>query len=151
MPTGALAARLQEAVVAAMKARAKERLGVLRMLQAQVKQVEVDQRVVLEDAGIVKVLGSYQRKVREALAEARKAGREELVAAAEFELGVIAPFMPAELDDAQLETVVRAAIAATGATGPAELGKVMKAVLPELAGRADGGRVSAAVKRLLQG
>lgn len=151
MPTGELGARLQAAVVAAMKAREKERLGVLRMLQAQVKQVEVDQRVALDDAGVLKVLASYQRKVKESLAEARKAGREDLAAGAAAELAVIGEFMPAEMDDAELEAAVRAAIAQAGATGPGDMGRVMKAVMPHTAGRADGARVSAAVKRLLAG
>ncbi|MHB8080472.1 MAG: GatB/YqeY domain-containing protein, partial [Candidatus Krumholzibacteriia bacterium] len=146
-----LAARLQAAVIAAMKARDKARLEPLRMMQAQIKQIEVDQRVVLDDAGIVKVLGSYQRKVKEALAEARRAERPELIARGEAEVAIVAEFLPAELDDAALEAAVRAAVAATGATGPQDMGRVMKVVLPEIAGRADGGRVSAAVKRLLQG
>jgi len=151
MATGPLATRLQAAVVAAMKARDKARLEPLRMMQAQIKQIEVDQRVVLDDAGIVKVLGSYQRKVKEALAEARRAERPELVARGEAEVAILAEFLPAEIDDAALEAAVRAVVAETGATGPQDLGRVMKAVLPKLAGQADGGRISAAVKRLLQG
>ncbi len=151
MPKGPLAERLQQAVVAAMKAREKERLGVLRMLQAQVKQVEVDERVELDDAGIVKVLASYQRKVREQLQGYRDAGRPELIAQAESEQAILHEFLPAELGDAELEAAVRAAIAEAGAAGPADMGKVMKVVLPRVAGRADGGRVSALVKRLLAG
>ncbi len=151
MPKGPLAERIQKAVVGAMKAREKERLGVLRMIQAQIKQVEVDQRVELDDAGIVKTLNSYQRKVKEQLQGYRDAGRPELVAQAEAELGILHEFLPAELSDAELEAEVRAAIAEAGAAGPQDLGKVMKAALPRVAGRADGGRVSATAKRLLQG
>lgn len=151
MATGPLATRLQAAVIAAMKARDQARLEPLRMMQAQIKQIEVDQRVVLDDAGIVKVLGSYQRKVKEALEGARRAERPELIARGEAEAAILAEFLPAELDDAGLEAAVRAAVAETGATGPQDLGRVMKAVLPKIAGQADGARVSAAVKRLLQG
>ncbi len=151
MPKGALGERIQQAVVAAMKARDKARLGVLRMIQAQIKQVEVDQRVVLDDAGIVKTLSSYQRKVKEQLQGYRDAGRADLTAQAEAELAILQEFMPAELDDAALEAEVRAAIAAAGASGPQDLGKVMKAALARVAGRADGGRVSAVARRLLQG
>jgi uncharacterized protein YqeY len=150
MPKGALAERIQKAVVEAMKARDKERLGVLRMIQAQIKQVEVDQRVELDDAGIVKTLNSYQRKVKEQLQGYRDAVRPELVAQGEAEMAIVHEFLPAELGEAELEAEVRAAIAATGASGPQDLGKVMKAALARVAGRADGGRVSAAAKRLLQ-
>ncbi len=151
MATGPLAARLQAAVIAAMKARDKARLEPLRMMQAQIKQIEVDQRVVLDDAGIVKVLGSYQRKVREAVAGAQRAERPELIARGEAEMAILAEFLPAEMDDAGLEAAVRAAVAETGATGPQDMGRVMKVVMPKIAGQADGTRVSAAVKRLLQG
>lgn len=151
MASGELATRLQAAVVAAMKARNKARLEPLRMMQAQIKQVEIDQRVSLDDAGIVKVLASYQRKVKEALVEAQRAARPDLVANAEAELGILAEFLPAEMDDAELAAAVQAAIAETGAAGPQDMGRVMKAVLPHVTGRADGGRVSAAVKRALQG
>jgi uncharacterized protein len=151
MATGPLATRLQAAVVAAMKARDQARLEPLRMMQAQIKQIEVDQRVVLDDAGIVKVLGSYQRKVKEGLAGAQRAQRPELIARGEAEMAILAEFLPAEMDDAGLEAAVRAAVAETGATGPQDMGRVMKAVMPKLAGQADGTRVSAAVKRLLQG
>lgn len=151
MAKGQLGAALQAAVVAAMKQRQQERLGVLRMLQAQIKQVEVDQRVDLDDAGVVRTLVSYQRKVKEALGNARDAGRADLVAQARGELAVLAEFLPAELDDAALERIVREAIATTGAAGPQDLGKVMKAALASAAGRAEGGRISALAKRLLSG
>ncbi len=151
MPASELAARLQQDVIAAMKAKDKARLGVLRMLQAAVKQVEVDTRAELDDDAVVKVLQSYRKKVRDSLAGARESGRDELVAQAEAELVVVESYLPAELDDAALEALVREVIAETGAESMKDMGRVMKAVLAKAAGRVDGSRVSPVVKTLLAG
>ena len=145
------AQRLQQDTVAAMKARDRDRLGILRMLQAAIKQVEVDERRELEEADVLKALSTYARKVKDQVAAARESGRADLLEQAEGELAVVSGYLPAELDDAELERLVREAVAASGAAGPRDMGKVMKAVMPQVAGRADGGRVSALVKRLLQG
>jgi uncharacterized protein YqeY len=151
MAQSELAAKLKSEVIVAMKAKDKERLGVLRMLQAAVKQVEVDTRRDLEDGDVIKVLSSYGRKVKDQIKSYGEGGREELRAAAETELAIVAEFLPAEMSDDELETVVRAAVAEVGAVGPQDMGKVMKAVLPKTAGQADGGRVSALVKKVLVG
>jgi uncharacterized protein YqeY len=145
------AQRLQQDTVAAMKARDRERLGILRMLQAAIKQVEVDERRELAEADVLKVLSTYARKVKDQIAAARESGRADLLEQAEGELAVVSGYLPAELSDSELEQLVREAVAASGATGPRDMGKVMKAVMPQVAGRADGGRVSALVKRLLSG
>lgn len=149
MATGELAAKIQQATVEAMKARDKTRLGVLRMLQAALKQVEVDERRELDDADVLQVLSSYLRKVKEQLASFRDGGRTELVAVAEGELAIVTEFMPAELSDAELERIVVETIAETGAAEPRDMGRVMKIILPKVTGRADGGRVSAVVKQKL--
>lgn len=146
-----IASRLQQDVVAAMKARDKERLGVLRQVQAALKQVEVDERRELDDAAVIKVLQSYSKKVRDSLASAEQAGRAELAAAARAELALVQGYLPAALDDGALAALVDEAIAAAGATGPRDIGKVMQAVMPRVAGRADGSRVSAMVKSRLGG
>ncbi len=151
MSKSEIAVRLQQEVVTAMKAKDRDRLGVLRMLQAAVKQVEVDERRELTDEDILRVLTSYGRKVKDQIASYGEGGRPELQAAAEAELLIVGEFLPEELDDAELETIVREAVAATGASGPQDMGKVMKAVMPRTAGRADGSRVSALVKRILVG
>ena len=151
MAQNGIAAQLKTAVVAAMKAKEKDRLAVLRMLQAAVKQVEVDERRELTDDDVLKILASYARKVKDQIAGAEQSGRADLVARAEAELAIVQEFLPAALDDAALETIVREAVAEVGATTPREMGAVMKAVLPRVAGRADGGRVSAMVKKLLGG
>ena len=146
-----IAVGLQQEVIAAMKAKDKDRLGVLRMLQAAVKQVEVDERRELEDADVLKVLTSYARKVKDQIGSYGDAGRDELRLAAEAELKIVSEFLPAEMSDEELAAVIGAVIAETGAAGPQDMGKVMKAVLAKTTGRADGGRVSALVKKSLVG
>jgi len=149
MASGEIAGRLKADIVTAMKAKDKNRLQVLRMMQAAIKQVEIDERVELEEDRVVKVIQSYAKTVKDSLAGARDSGRGELVAAAETELEIVGAYLPAELEDAELERLVAAAIAETGAESPRDMGKVMKAVMPGVAGRADGSRVSAAVKKHL--
>ncbi len=151
MAASELAGRLKSEVITAMKAKDKGRLGVLRMLQAAVKQVEVDERRELDDQDVLKVLTSYARKVKDQIKSYGEGGRAELKAAAEAELAIVGEFLPAELDEGELEKLVREAVTETGAAGMPDMGKVMKAVLPKVAGRADGGRVSALVKKVLAG
>ena len=151
MATSEVAAKIQQEVIAAMKAKDKGRLGVLRMVQAAVKQVQVDERRDLDDADVLKILTSYSRKVKDQISSYGDAGRTELKEAAEAELAIVAEFLPAEMTDEELTAVITAAVAKTGAAGPQDMGKVMKAVLAQTAGRADGGRVSALVKKALVG
>ncbi len=151
MAKSEIAVKLQQEVITAMKAKEKARLGVLRMLQAAVKQVEVDQRRELEDEDVLKILVSYSRKVKDQISSYGDAGRDELKNAAEAELKIVAEFLPAEMTDEELTAIVAVAVAETGATGPQDMGKVMKAVLAQTTGRADGGRVSALVKKSLVG
>lgn len=151
MAKSEIAAKLQQEVISAMKAKDKARLGVLRMLQAAVKQVEVDQRIELKDDDVLKILTSYARKVKDQISSYGDAGRDELRAAAEAELGIVGEFLPAEMTDEELSAVIAAAVAETGAAGPQDMGKVMKVVLGQVTGRADGGRVSALVKKSLVG
>ena len=151
MARSEVAAKLQQEVIAAMKAKDKDRLGVLRMLQAAVKQVEVDERRELEDADVLKILTSYARKVKDQISSYGDAGRDELKNAAEAELLIVGEFLPAEMTDEELSVIIAEVVAETGAAGPQDMGKVMKAVMPRTAGRADGGRVSALVKKVLVG
>ena len=151
MARSEVATKLQQEVIAAMKAKDKARLGVLRMLKAAVKQVEVDERRELEDDDVLKILTSYARKVKDQISSYGDAGRDELKTAAEVELTIVAEFLPAEMTDEELAAIVAAAVTETGASGPQDMGKVMKAVLARTTGRADGGRVSALVKKSLVG
>lgn len=150
MPS-AIAERLKQDVVAAMKAKDKDRLGVLRMLQAALKQVEVDERKELQDEDVMRILQSYAKKVRDAQDGARKAGREELIAANDAELAIVQSYLPAAMPDAELAALVAEAVRETGAAGPKDMGKVIQAVKARVAGQAEGARISAAVKQALQG
>lgn len=151
MAQSEIAARLKSDIITAMKAKDKARLGVLRMLQAAVKQVEIDTREELDDAAVMKVLSSYGRKVKDQIKSYGDGGREELKTAAETELAIVGEFLPAEMSDEELEKIVREGVAEVGAAGPQDMGKVMKAIMPKTTGRADGSRVSALVKKVLVG
>lgn len=151
MAKSEIAARLQSEVIAAMKAKDKARLGVLRMLQSAVKQVEVDERRELADEDIIRILGSYGRKVKDQIKSYGDGGRADLKTAAETEMAIVEEFLPAQLSEEKLEALVRETIAEVGAAGMKDMGKVIKAVMPKVAGAADGGRVSALVKQLLAG
>ena len=151
MATSEIAVKIKTEVIAAMKAQQKQRLGVLRMLQAAIKQVEVDERRELKDEDLLKILGSYARKVRDQIQSYTEGGRRDLLDAAEAELAIVQEFLPAGLSDAELLAIVKQAIAEVGAAGPQDMGEVMKALMPRTAGRADGGRVSAMVKQALAG
>ena len=146
-----LAGRLKADIITAMKAKDKARLGVLRMMHAAVKQIEVDERRELKDADVVKILTSYARKVKDQIKSYGDGGREDLCNAAKTELKIVSEFLPAEMSDDDLEKIVIAAVEEAGATGPQDMGKVMKLVMPKTAGRADGGKVSAMVKKTLIG
>jgi uncharacterized protein YqeY len=121
------------------------------MMQAALKQVEVDTRRELAEDDVIKVLAAYQKKVKDQVKSYGDGGRAELLAEAEAELVIVQEYLPQGLDAAAIEAIVREAIAETGATGPADMGQVMKAVMPKTAGRADGSEVSATVKRILAG
>lgn len=150
MPS-AIAERLKQDVVAAMKAKDKDRLGVLRMLQSALKQVEVDERKELQDEDVLRILQAYAKKVRDALDGARKGNREDLIAANEAELVIVQSYLPAALTDDELNALVAEVVRETGAAGMKDMGKVMAALKARVAGKADGGRVSVAVKQALQG
>ena len=122
----------------------------LRMALAAVKQVEVDKRIELDDMAIMALLQKEIKNRRESLEEARKANRADLVEANEAEIKVLEVFLPKAMPAEELRALVQAAITETGAAGPADMGKVMKLVMPKVAGRAPNDAVSTAVKELLQ-
>ncbi|PID80727.1 glutamyl-tRNA amidotransferase [bacterium DOLJORAL78_65_58] len=146
-----LAQRLQSDVVAAMKAKDKEKLGILRMVQAAVKQVEVDERRELTDEDVTKIISSYARKVKDQIKSYGEGGRADLLAEVKKELEIVSAYLPEEMSDQELEKIVKETIAEVGAAGPQDMGKVMKAVMPKTAGRADGSKVSGLVKKALLG
>ena len=143
--------RVTEDVKVAMKAREAERLGTLRLLTAAMKQREVDERITLDDAGVVAVIEKMLKQRRDSIAQYEQAGRQDLADAEKREVVVLQAYLPQQLAEAEIESIVAEALAASGAKAPADMGKVMAIVKPKVAGRADLGRVSALVKVKLAG
>ena len=147
----ALREQLNEDMKAAMKAREAEKLGAIRLILAAVKQREVDERITLDDGGVISVVEKMIKQRRDSIAQFEKAARQDLVDKEKFEVAVLEGYLPKQLSQAEIEAVVAAAIASTGARSPADMGKVMGVVKPQLAGRADMGKVSGLVKAKLAG
>lgn len=146
-----LKARLSEDMKAAMKGGDKERLGVIRLINAAIKQREVDERIELDDAQVLAVIEKMLKQRRDSITQFRAAGREDLAGKEEFEVGVIQAYLPAQLGDAEIEAIVAKAIADSGASSAKDMGKVVGLVKPQVAGRADMGKVSVLVKQKLGG
>jgi len=144
-----LKARIQEDVKNAMRARDKARLGVLRLVSAAVKQVEVDERVELDDADVITVLDKMAKQRRESLEQYTKAGRDDLARQEQFELEVLADYLPEPLDPQELDRIIDQAIVDTGASSMRDMGNVMGAIKPLVQGRADMKAVSGAVRARL--
>ena len=143
--------RINEEMKSAMKAREAERLGALRLLLSAVKQREVDERVTLDDAGVVGVVEKMIKQRKESIAQYEKAAREDLADKEKYEISVLERYLPKQLSAQEVEDAIGAALVETGARSPADMGKVMGVLKPALAGRADMGRVSALVKARLAG
>lgn len=143
--------RVNEDVKAAMKAREAERLGTLRLLTAALKQREVDERITLDDAGVVAVIEKMLKQRRDSIAQYEQAGRQDLADAEKREVAILSAYLPQQLSEAELAAAVAKAVAESGAKSPADMGKVMAIVKPLVAGKADMGKVSALVKARLAG
>jgi uncharacterized protein len=143
--------QLTEDIKTAMKAREAEKLGALRLLLSAVKQREVDERITLDDAGVIAVIEKMIKQRKDSISQFEKAARHDLADKEKFELGILEAYLPQQLSQAEVEAIVADAVAASGAKSPADMGKVMAAVKPKLAGRADMGKVSALVKGKLTG
>ena len=146
-----LKTRIQDDMKAAMRAREGERLSAVRFLLAAIKQKEVDSRTELDDAATTAVIKKQIKQRRDSIQQYEQAGREDLAAKERFELTVLEAYMPPALSDAQIDDAIAQAIADSGATSPADMGKVMGPLKAALAGRADMAAVSARVKRALAG
>ena len=146
-----LKTRIADATRSAMRARERDRVGALRLVNAEIKQVEIDDRKELSDADVLVVLARMLRQRRDSLGQFEQAGREDLAAVERFEIGVIEEFMPKPLSESEIDDAVAAAIGNTGALGMKDMGKVMGALKGELAGRADMGVVSRIVRAALGG
>ncbi len=147
----ALREQLNEDIKVSMKAREAEKLGALRLLLAAVKQREVDERVPLDDAGVIAVIEKMMKQRKDSIEQFEKAARQDLADKEKFEISILQAYMPQQLLEAEVGAIVAEAIAATGAKAPSDMGKVMGAVKPRVAGRADMGKVSALIKSKLAG
>ncbi|MHB9119469.1 MAG: GatB/YqeY domain-containing protein [Burkholderiales bacterium] len=145
-----LKARVTEDMKAAMRAKETARLSAIRLLLSAVKQREVDERIELDDAQVVTVIEKMLKQRRDSIGQFEAAGRQDLADAEKFEVSVLEAYMPQQLGDAEIAEAVAAAIAASGAAGAKDMGKVMAVLKPQLAGRADMSRVSAVVKAKLE-
>ena len=141
--------RITDDMKAAMRARDSERLGAIRMLLAAIKQKEVDERIVADDAQVAAIVDKLIKQRRDSIAQFAQAGRADLVAREEAELQVLSAYLPVQATEAEVAAEVDAAIASVGAAGPQDMGKVMGVLKPKLAGRTDLTGVSALVKTRL--
>ena len=144
-----LKSRITEDVKAAMRSGDKQRLATLRLVQAAIKQVEVDTRETLDDAGVLGVLEKMVKQRRESISQYSQAGRDDLVAVEEAELAIIQTYMPEALTETEIQTMVDAALAESGASSVRDMGKVMTLLKPQMQGRADMAMVSGMVKARL--
>ena len=143
--------QITEDMKTAMKARETERLAAIRLLLAAIKQKEVDERIVLSDVNVVAVIEKMLKQRRDSISQFEAAGRVDLADKEKFEVGILQTYMPQALSEGDVEAIVVAAIAETGAAGVKDMGKVMGVVKAKVAGRADMGNVSALIKAKLSG
>lgn len=145
----ALKEQINEDMKTAMRAKDTARLGAIRLLLAAMKQKEVDELITLDDAAVIAIVDKLLKQRRDSVTQYEAAKREDLASAERFEIEVLSAYKPAGLSDAEIDAAITAAIAETGATGPADMGKLMAVLKPKLAGRADMSAVSGKVKAAL--
>ncbi len=143
--------QITEDMKTAMRAKDSERLGTIRLLQAAMKQKEVDERITLDDAGVVAIVDKLIKQRKDSITAFEGAGRQDLADKEKTEMAVLQVYLPARLSAEEVAAEVKAIVTELGAKGPGDMGKVMGAVKSRLAGKADMGKVSAAVKAALAG
>ncbi|MBB5734320.1 hypothetical protein FHT09_000019 [Xanthomonas arboricola] len=143
--------QLTDDMKAAMKSGDKHSLGVIRLINAAIKQKEVDERVEMDDAAVIAVLDKMVKQRKDSVTQFDAAARDDLAQIEREEIVVIERYLPAKMGEAEMVAAIQAAIAQTGASGPADIGKLMGALKPRLAGQADMGLVSTLVKQHLAG
>ena len=146
-----LKARITEDMKTAMKAKETEKLSAIRLLLAAVKQKEVDERVELDDNAVIAVIEKLTKQRKDSVTQYEAVGRQELADAEKFEITVLGAYLPEKMSAADTAAAVAAAVAETGASGPADMGKLMAVLKPRLAGKADMADVSKLVKAALAG
>jgi uncharacterized protein YqeY len=145
-----LKANLQKHLTEAMKNRDELRKVPLRLVMAAIKETEIDKQSDLDDSDVLRIIQKEAKARLDTIADAQKAKRPDLEERAEAELAILKEFLPEELSQEKIEALVRETIAEVGATSMADMGAVMKAIMPKIQGRADGGQVSQAVRQALQ-
>jgi uncharacterized protein YqeY len=141
--------QITEDMKSAMRAKEAERLGTIRLLLAAIKQREVDERITVDDAGIIAIIEKLIKQRKDSIEQFQKAGRTDLVDQESKELGILQAYMPAQLSEAEVQAAIQKVIADLGASGPQDMGKVIGALKAQLAGKADMGTVSGLVKAAL--
>ena len=141
--------QITEDMKTAMRAKETARLGAIRLLLSAMKQREVDERIELTDADIVAIIEKMLKQRRDSISQYEAAKRQDLADVEKFEVTVLQGYMPQQLDEAEINSAIAEVIAATGAAGPQDMGKVMAAIKSKLAGRADMGKVSGLIKAQL--
>jgi hypothetical protein len=149
MSDATLKARLSEAMKAAMRAQQKARLGAIRLIQAEIQRVEVDERIEVDDARVLAILDKMVKQRRDSIQQFESAGRTDLVEVEVGELAVIQEFLPRALGEAELELLIDGAMRESGAVAMKDMGKVMALLKPQVQGRADMGLVSQRIKARL--
>ena len=144
-----LKARISEDMKTAMRAKDAARLGAIRLLQAAIKQREVDERIELDDTQVTEVIEKMLKQRRDSITQYKAANRQDLVDVEEYEVGVLQDYLPQPLSEAEVDAILARAIADTGAAGMKDMGKVMAAVRPQVVGRADMGKISGLIKARL--
>jgi uncharacterized protein YqeY len=142
--------QINDAMKDAMRAKDKPRLGAIRLIQAEIKRIEVDERIEIDGARILAILDKMVKQRRDSINQYETAGRQELADIEIAEINVIQDFLPAALSDTEISAMVAAAVTETGASSMADMGKVMGILKPQIQGRADGGAVSGLVKAALK-
>jgi len=141
--------QITEDMKSAMRAKETERLGTIRLLLAAIKQREVDERITVDDAGIIAIVEKLIKQRKDSIEQFQKAGRTDLVDQENKELGILQAYMPAQLSEAEVQAAIQKTISSLGAAGPQDMGKVIGALKAQLAGKADMGMVSGMVKAAL--
>ncbi len=141
--------QIQDAVISAMKSGEKERLAIIRLMTSAIKQIEVDERIELDDARVIAILDKMVKQRRESISQFKTAGRDDLVKQESFEIDIIQEFLPQALSEEEIDDIVNQAITQTGAGSIKDMGKVMGLVRPQIIGRADMGEVSGRIKSIL--
>lgn len=141
--------QIQAAAISAMKSGEKPRLAVIRLITASIKQIEVDERIELDDARVIAILDKMVKQRRESISQFKTAGRDDLIKQENFEIDIIQEYLPQALSEEEVDDIVNKAIEQTSASSIKDMGKVMGLVKPQIIGRADMGEISGRIKSIL--